>query len=370
MQNPWVLLIVVVLGLGARMGAASLGHNYDMESWYTVADITGHGGNVYTETTRYNYGPIWFFVLHVLDMLAGHRHEVLRWLIAVFLSLIDLGIFFVLCRQAGRIAGALFFLNPVSILITGFHCQFDNMAILLGLYSVLLFGDDFENPVNGRKFLGLLVLGFSLVTKHLLFVFPVWLAVKQKGLPQKIIILFVPTACFLLGFAPYWEEGREGIIHNVFGYSSMPANFFYNWFVPPCIQYFLSSRGIWLGMLILFAFICRKRNGFESLLIYSGALVAFSPATTNQYLVIPVPLMAVFPSVLFILYTVLSTLHICEDVQGPPQWQGLGLKGWYFNDVAIYTLCFAIIWLLWRPQIVQLYQNIRREVQIQLGLLK
>jgi len=179
-----------------------LGHNYDMESWYVVADISWHGGNVYAETDRYNYGPVWSLILQALDLLAGHRHEVLRYLIAGFLSLADLGIFLLLCRLVNPLAGVLFFLNPVSILISGYHSQFDNVAILLGLWSVQLLGDDFSRPMNRRKLLGLLVLSLSLMTKHLLFAFPLWLAVKQKGLAQKAIVLLLPVLCFLLSFAP------------------------------------------------------------------------------------------------------------------------------------------------------------------------
>jgi len=47
---------------------------------------------------------------------------------AGFLSLVDLGIFFVLWKKFGRPAAALFFLNPISVIITGYQSQFDNLA--------------------------------------------------------------------------------------------------------------------------------------------------------------------------------------------------------------------------------------------------
>jgi hypothetical protein len=367
LQNRWGFLIIIALGLDLRMGAAIFGHNYDMESWYIVADIMRHGGNVYAETGRYNYGPVWFLVLHVLDVLAAHRHEVLRYLIAGVLSLADLGIFLVLCRQAGRLAAVLFLLNPVSILISGYYGQFDNVAILLGLWSMLLFGDDFQAPLSRRKFFGLLLLGLSLMTKHLLFFFPVWLAVKQKGLGRKIIIIFVPSACFLLGFVPFWAGSHHGIIENVFDYQSYPGGFFYTSFIPRCIQFYCDSRTVWYGLLFLFAFICRTRNSFESLLIYTGVLVAFSPASTNQYLAIPIALASVFPSVFFFIYTAASTFHLCADVRnGPRVWAGLDGRHDY---LAIYALCFAVVWLLWRTQFLRLFQKIWQEIRIQLGLL-
>jgi hypothetical protein len=46
LQNRWVFLVIVAFGLDLRIGAAMLGHNFDMDSWYIVADIMRQGGNV------------------------------------------------------------------------------------------------------------------------------------------------------------------------------------------------------------------------------------------------------------------------------------------------------------------------------------
>jgi uncharacterized protein Usg len=361
-KSRWVLLFVVLAGLAARMAAASLGYNFDMQSWIVVADVTSHGGNVYAETGRYNYGPVWFLVIHALDLLSGHRPEVLHYWVAAVLTMVDLGIFLFLLRRAGRLPAVLFFLNPISILITGYGCQFENLAILLGLWSVQLLGDDFDHPMNRRKLAGLLVLGVSLMTKHIFFAFPLWLAIKQKGFWQKIIILAVPPAFFLLSFAPYWPAGRQGILDHVFFYHSNPSNFFYEYFVPKLVQDCLGSQPLWLCLLIIFAFLSRGRNAFESLLIYTGVLVAFSPATTNQYLTIPVALAAVFWSVPFALYVLVTTYHLCVDFNGPHF-----LPAGCYYDEAIIALCLALGWLFWRKQFLQLFQGLRREIELQFG---
>jgi hypothetical protein len=227
-------------------------------------------------------------------------------------------------------------------------------------------GDDFANPINRRKFVGLLVLGLSLMTKHLFFVFPLWLAVKQTGRWQKIILLVVPAACFLLSFAPYWPAGKEGILGHVFYYGSSDTSYFYKFFVPQGVQYYWDHETVWYGLLILFAFLCKTRSSFESLLIYSGALVAFAPSTANQYLAIPVALAAVFPSPLFVLYIAISTFHLCMDDKNGPHLFWPDYWGRYDN-FAIYTLCGALVWLLWRPQLLKLFQNIGREIKLQLG---
>jgi hypothetical protein len=202
------LPVVLAVGLTARFWAGTCGHNYDLGSYWVVVDLVEHGQNVYAGTNRYNYGPVWFHLLHLFDWLAGGNSAGFRFLIIGFLSAADALIAWILWRKFGRLVAAWFFLNPVSIMITGYGNQFDNVAILLGLWAVLLLGDDFEGPIDRRKFAGLVVLGLSLMTKHVFFAFPFWLAVRQRGLWQKGVVLLVPVAVFLAGFAPYWAGGR------------------------------------------------------------------------------------------------------------------------------------------------------------------
>jgi hypothetical protein len=359
----WLFFGVIVIGVAARLFVATRGHNYDMDSWQVIADIMDHGGNVYAETARYNYGPFWFNVLHVLNWLAGHNATVFRYLITGFLSLVDAGICFVLWRSFGKLAAALFFLNPVSIIITGYHTQFDNLALLLGLWAVTLFGDDFERPVDRRKCFGLLLLGFSLMTKHILFVFPFWLAVKQKGLLQKCTVLCLPVTCFVLGFAPYWAGGKSGIIWNVFFYSSTNTAHFYNFFVPAAVHFCFDSRMVWLLVLGLFAFIYRRKPALESLLLYTCVLVATAPATTNQYLAIPVAFTAVFVNAFTMLYTAVATYHLSLDVNGPHFLPYIHQR---CDDIVIYVLCLALIWVTWRDGLLNLLKACRREINFQL----
>lgn len=72
---PILLALVIVIGVALRLALPLLGHNFDVESYRIVADIMGDGGNVYAETSRYNYWPIWFLIVHWLDMLPGGGGE-------------------------------------------------------------------------------------------------------------------------------------------------------------------------------------------------------------------------------------------------------------------------------------------------------
>jgi hypothetical protein len=214
-KPSWLFLAVMIAGIAARLLVATRGHDYDMNSWQIVANLADHGDNVYAskENYRYNFAPGWFHILHGLNVLAGHNPRVFRYFVAGFLGLGDAGIFFILWRRFGRLAACWFFLNPISIIVSSYQCNFDNLAIFVGLLAVLLMGDEFDQPINRRKFLGLFVLGLSLVVKHVFFAFPFWLAVKQKGILQKLGVILISVFIFALSFVPYWHEGKQGIIH-------------------------------------------------------------------------------------------------------------------------------------------------------------
>ena len=121
LRKHWGMVILVLVGFGLRLLVAMRGHNYDFDSWVIVARIMDHEGNVYAETARYNYGPVWANVLLLLYRIAGGRVGVFRYILVGFLSLADVGILVVLYKKYGFRAGAFFFLNPVSIVITGYH---------------------------------------------------------------------------------------------------------------------------------------------------------------------------------------------------------------------------------------------------------
>ncbi|MGO8763859.1 MAG: hypothetical protein ACLQSR_01840 [Limisphaerales bacterium] len=359
---------VLTLGIAARLIAATLGHDFDFDSWQIVANLVNHEENVYAGTDRYNFAPGWFWILHLLDLLAGHNPVVFRYLVAGFLSMGDAGIFFILWRRFGRLAGCWFFLNPISIIISGFQNNFDNLAILLGLAAVLLMGDDFEQPVKSRKALGLVILGLSLVVKHVFFAFPFWLAVKQRRISQKLIVILIPLLIFALSFIPYWHGGSLEIIQNVFRYRSITHEYFYHMFLPQFAQSMFGSEAMWFFFLILFAFICRRKTTVEYLLVYTCVLVAVAPATLNEYLAIPGAFVAMHLNLPTILYTAAGTAHLLVTPNGPlgsPPFdvKGFGatylppvhLSDWFgfsFDDVAIYLLCLSLIWVTWGQTLV------------------
>ena len=354
-QSNWLMFTIISFGIGMRLLMIIRGHSLDFEAYVLVAKIVDNGSNVYASTTRYNYGPIWSQIVHLMFQMASMNLILLRYILIAFLSLVDLAIFTILFQKLGRTVAFLFFLNPISIIITGYHNQFDNLALLLGMLSVIIIEDDFKNSINGRKFLGLLVLGLSMATKHLLFAFPFWLAVKQKGIIQKIIVILVPVTVFLISFVPYWRDGNQGIIQNVFLYDSFKYEYFYRLFVPGFIKGIVSSTTIWVILLIIFAFVFRQKKSFDSLLLYTCILVATSPATANQYLAIVIPFVAANINPFTLSYTIVGTVHLLIDTTGLHFFDSLSEKfetyGPILNPVLIVLLCLGFVRSVWIQQL-------------------
>ena len=319
----WLLIgLIGFVGFFLRLWVGTAGHNFDFNSFMSVLDSIELSGNVYAENVRYNYGPVWFYLLQILQMFTGlfpNPTVGMEYLLSGFLAFVDIGIYIILIRSFGLLAGVLFILNPVSIIITGYHRQFDNLAILVGIVAVLIYRDSYAQTMNRRKVGGLVVLGLSLMTKHIFFAFPLWLAVKQRGWKEKLVVLLVPVGIFLIGFLPYWIGAADGIMDKVFLYVPHPEFQnapFWHWFVPNIIRYFTTPTLIFVISLILGAFFIRKKPGLETLLFYTAILVVTSPTIANQYLAIVVPFISVYFNVFFLLYTIMATWHLLVDKNG------------------------------------------------------
>lgn len=354
---PWTALVVLgVLGVALRLQISLYGYNNDLFAYHIVAGIIEEGGNVYAETHRYNYGPIWFHFLDLFRSIAAFFPSpalVFRTLISLFLSGVDVALFAVLYRRFGLGAATYFLLHPVSIIISGYHRQFEGFALLLGLLAALAFDGAARRGLDRTKGAGLGALTASLATKHLLFAYSFWLAVKERRLRDRLVVLFLPPILFFLSFLPYWSEGKEGIIEHVFLYESFAnAPLLQGWF-PPLLAALVPAWLPFLAALVLGAWTFRDLDATRSLLFYCALLVVFAPALANQQLVIPVLFVVVYRNPFTILYSGIASLHLLIDSDGlrmfsltrvVPAW-AVG----YQMQVGI--LLLGIVWALFGPGI-------------------
>jgi hypothetical protein len=313
--DGWLWWFLVALGLTLRLLAAPFGENFDVQAWRYAADVSRSEWNVYLGTSYYNYGPIWFGLLAALKQvniwLFADGFLSFRLLLAALLTTVDALIARWLVRNASKQAALLFLLNPVSILITGWHGQFCNLAILLGLLAVSRWS---SASTNRQRVLALLLLGLSLTTKHLLFLFPIWLLLGERTWTWRFLLLAIPYGVFGLSFLPFVFEAWPQIYENVLAYKSFNNAPILHLFLPD--TWLADSplpRIFFFGGLLAAAWPTRFWQPVPRMAAYMVVLLLCSQAMTNQYLTIPTLFIALYPNGIFLLYAALASAWIVLD---------------------------------------------------------
>ena len=84
-----IFCLAAVFSVLLRLVVSCFGNNFDYESYKIVALLMEQDKIVYSNTERYNYGPIWFYILYGIKWCFG---SYFRYGIILFLSLCDIGI--------------------------------------------------------------------------------------------------------------------------------------------------------------------------------------------------------------------------------------------------------------------------------------
>lgn len=291
----------VFLGIILRFVLMTIGHKYfhslDFANFCNTAQLAADGKNVYACTKAYNYGPLWFTLLGILWRASAFFSDnilAFRVLFVGVLTLADILIALIISRRAGNFWGIIFFLNPISLVVTGMHNQFDNVAVVLAACGVLCVEDSSsQHSIKTSDILGIIFLSLSLIAKHIIWAFPLWILFSSEiDARKKILYAFIPPLIFLMSFAPYWIEGSEGILHNVFMYKSGNNFPLFGLGIINSLGMnapFQNIAGLPLfGLLMgICGYIFRHEKIFNLFLIYTIAQVCFASGMASQYFVIP-----------------------------------------------------------------------------------
>ena len=329
-------VVIAVVGLTLRLIlAAFFPGNWDQDSYLIVARIVERGGNVYAETARYNYSPLWAYLLAGLDV--AERAVGLRFdfLTRAFLAVVDLADAVLIAGIAKRsnlnprLAFLTFLLSPVSILLTGLHGQFENLAalpLLLGAYLAL-----------GKAPKGWLwsLAALALTAKHIL-IFSVWdfLGWLGKGFGQGVLLMIGAGMVFLVSFGTSWLVAPRAIVGHVLLYSSNHGLYGLG-LLPPTY-----ALPLFLGLMVCLVLATSRQPWpvYRRLAFMAVALLAFLPGMGEQYLAI-VPLFAsVRPSRWLAVWSLVASAAILNaqpstfggPAPSPLLWNGLFLVtvGW------------------------------------------
>ncbi len=328
-----LIIFIILIGTSLRIAISLYGYNVDMEYWRLYADVKKFNGPIYE--TGMNYAPTWSYILHFLDQIPfflENEIQSLRFKVMLLLTLGDLAIFFIVLKIHSLKISSLFFLNPISIFITGYHSQFDNLAILVGLVSILLF-EKYKKKL-GFIFFSILM-GISLTIKHTLIVFPIWIAIKEKKFLKKIIIVAVPLFIFFMSFILF-DNSYNIIFDYILGYVGSNENAaFWKLFTPLHLGTYIGYKNLFFISLVLLGLFLDKENKIKTFYLYLISVVLLSNHLANQYLAIPVLAIAYFWNRFYLLYTISCCLFFLVDFVALDLVFFQDLIGWTRNSTRI-----------------------------------
>jgi hypothetical protein len=348
--------VVVSAGILLRLWAASSGENYDMESWWIASQALLDGKSIYASTHRYNYGPIWGYVLaglrHLAQALGDDSMRTLHILVTITLSISDLALALIAgCGSFFRFL--LIFLNPISIITTGYHVQFDNLAILIALAAWRLFQ---RSQTPASFVLAGLVLGSSLCVKHIFSIFLVWLPflVGYKQLSQRLLYGITALTLFGASFLPWVHDSIswQGIVRNVFQYTSTEGHSLISLASSSTLG--IKDRNLFVLLLSAIGLFLTNRPRLHPVapLLYLIAITGLSSGMARNYLAIPVvAIMSLSPSYLGLPYLAVATLALITvnsslgTVEVVAQLSSSPLVTYELAQTVLVLLLAALLWM-------------------------
>jgi hypothetical protein len=321
-RRAYRLLFALILVLRVAI-CAQPAATFDSISYAIVGEAVSSGHDVYATTSRYNYSPLWSFVVAALWRLAGG--ELMRFIVFVglLLNAVDAVAAGLLCRigrdtlrlgpVASRRLALLFLSNPISVIVTCYLRQFDGIAIAFLLVAVLAAAGE---TVRGR-WTASLALSASLLVKHVTALHPLVFWRRQRaGLPAALIAL--PYAVFALSFVPYLSS-FDAIRDNVFLYGTGLAGS--RGQRAGGLRMFLAAGagnryvffGLFLALVGAALWLGRRAPLPRACLLLSLAVLAGAPGFAAQYLVWPIALGSLYPSAGYAVLTTLGALFMVSE---------------------------------------------------------
>lgn len=286
-----IVCIALVVGVIVRLLTAAAGDNYDMESWWIASEAALRGESIYTATHRYNYGPLWSYIIGGLRWLSGATGPDtitrLHLFMTGFLTLADLFLAYALARSTSSAVGVLFFLNPISCFVTGYHIQFDTLAIALGIASWMKLT---RTPSRGALITAGILFGVSLSMKHIFSLFIAWLPfiTSIRSLKERVAYGSIALTIFISSFLPWIgdPEAWASIQRNVFGYTSTEGHSLTSYLSAWCP---LPPRPLFMGLTIAAGILLSRARHVHRFApqLYLIALPALASGMARNYLAIP-----------------------------------------------------------------------------------
>ncbi len=202
----------------------------DMIYWQEVVNqlIGPNPSNPYLTTTRLAYPPLWLEVLYFLGKISISIGIPLQYLIQSVLILAECGMvatLLYLCHARPRTILVAIVLNPIAILQSCQHLNFDQLVGLLVLLFMVFLLEFYDSKKPIDWLCACFFLGVGMLTKTIPVVLLPLLVQGARSLDRKTLLLgaallFSPVA---VGMGVILALGEKGVLVNVIQYRSIPA---------------------------------------------------------------------------------------------------------------------------------------------------
>jgi len=324
-RGLWLPLLVA-LGLRLVPVLAADRVVADVERYERVAThLLDTSWNPYETRRLFPYPPPWAAVEAGALWLARHGIGTFAVNVKIPVLLADLLVVVVLAAaaRAGRASSAaawLYAVHPVSLLVTGFHGQFDAIALAFVLLAL-------ESLARERRDASALLLGAAIATKAFPVLLLPFLALGHGASPRRAlrfaVLALLPVAALLLPFA--LADGAA-VRRELFAYSGvadfgwtgvvrgaewlatgvLPRSEARFWPVAAVTSKILALSA-WAALVVAFARRPPRLAPHRACLVMMVAFCVLYGALSAQYLLWPVVLGVVRPTRPFALYTAAAT---------------------------------------------------------------
>ena len=290
-----------------------------------AAHVLDVSWNPYQARHLYPYPPVWVWVEAGCEWLA--RHSGLSFAVLVKLPVLaaEVGIVALLARWGAERGGAarwapwIYALHPVAVLVTGFHGQFDSLALLMVLIAA-------RASERGRHDAAALALAAGVAVKSFPILAVPALLLRVPGPAARVRFLalaLLPVAALLV---PYLAHDATAVARELFGYGGV-ADFGWigvwrgvRWMIDGTLGRGEASH--WGPLIpvakILFlaayvAVLARRRASGELVVAVLAVFVAFQAlygALSAQYLLWVVPLAVLRPDRWLALHCAAATVGL------------------------------------------------------------
>lgn len=311
-------MVSLALGIRLLVLLSTTGVEYDITSYHLQALSVLLHQNVYLFTGRYPYPPVWIWLVTLAQVGANATALPFVWLVKIPGIVGDCLIILLLQRHVSPKAARFYALNPIAILVTAGHGQFDGFVIGLAMLSWVFLRKARNADVN----VAALTLGGAIALKgYPVLLFPALL----KTIPQQrrrwlaTILALLPLVIACLVYSLLFGFVKEMIL-NVLTHGS-PTDFGWSLLTASLLKLFLPARVtqvmdllgiITRAIIVLLACIFPWRwRWWPVERLWLVTLLSFyilSPGVSVQYLLWVLPLFAVVDRKLGWVFTVFSTL--------------------------------------------------------------